>query len=472
MRLRSDGIAGMIKIVKEDITNKESLKANGINAIVNAAKPTLMGSNQGVDGAIHKTINDKLPGNKQFKDYICDELKTEKKENIIRCQRGKAVITSGNSLCQYVIHAVGTKYDVEPGKSGEPSSSRVQMLENCYYEIIKIIKDKDIKNIAIPIIGSGEYRFPFELAAQIAIASIGNALVEWYNEDPEMFEMSDLECIYFYIYDHDSEENKKNYMSAIKIFKKYEPILKNNKKVTFQTSFEGHKRYIEEIKKYDSQKGYFFVARAMRLLTMCFRYVYFPEMMLKDKIGGCNWEKRRGFVEGFAFIKMVFPILLMFILSNTEINGSNIIKVNIVHQTITIDNSNIIMNVVPYIIDIMIIIIVYAMVDTITYLLTLILMADIQRPSANIIRSMIMLLVNFVEVSMDMACLCFFKYHDIISTLEAVMFGLLGEWPNKIVLKGMTDYIFLYADAGIKFFFASLVFGYFSNHMIERKFKR
>lgn len=57
MHLEDIGIAGMIKIVEKDITDVEFLKDNHINAIVNAAKPTLMGSSQGVDGAIHKIIN-------------------------------------------------------------------------------------------------------------------------------------------------------------------------------------------------------------------------------------------------------------------------------------------------------------------------------------------------------------------------------------------------------------------------------
>lgn len=55
--------------------------------------------------------------------------------------------------------------------------------------------------------------------------------------------------------------------------------------------------------------------------------------------------------------------------------------------------------------EICIVIIIYSMADTVTYLVALMLLADIQGPSANVIRSMICLLVNYVEDSFDMALL-------------------------------------------------------------------
>ena len=43
-------------------------------------------------------------------------------------------------------------------------------------------------------------------------------------------------------------------------------------------------------------------------------------------------------------------------------------------------------------------VVMYSMLDMITYLLMLILMSDIQRPSANIIRSLRMFFVNYIEL--------------------------------------------------------------------------
>lgn len=81
------GMDHVIVVIKGDITDKKLLKKLRVDAIVNAANPTLMGSDQGVDGAIHA----KLP---KLKKRICKELGTDRLANRQRCGRGKAVTTS------------------------------------------------------------------------------------------------------------------------------------------------------------------------------------------------------------------------------------------------------------------------------------------------------------------------------------------------------------------------------------------
>lgn len=110
--------------------------------------------------------------------------------------------------------------------------------------------------------------------------------------------------------------------------------------------------------------------------------------------------------------------------------------------------------------------VVYAMCDTISYLMTLIVMADIQRPSANIIRSILLLFVNYMEVSLDMAWLYWAACRGQITVGKALLFGILGERQTA----AGSD-IWAYMDAGIRFFFLSLVFGYLANHMRQRKFR-
>lgn len=46
-------------------------------------------------------------------------------------------------------------------------------------------------------------------------------------------------------------------------------------------------------------------------------------------------------------------------------------------------------------------VIIYDLLDTTTYLVALMFLADIQRPSANVIRSLLMLVVNYIEVELD-----------------------------------------------------------------------
>lgn len=115
--------------------------------------------------------------------------------------------------------------------------------------------------------------------------------------------------------------------------------------------------------------------------------------------------------------------------------------------------------------------VIYSLLDTVTYLLSLILMSDIQRPSANLIRSLILLLVNYLEVCADMAFLYFVNFRDTnITYLEALRFGILNSEMNigKFVLKGE---IFVHGNTAIKFFFITLAFGYFAGHIKQRKFR-
>lgn len=65
--------------------------------------------------------------------------------------------------------------------------------------------------MAIPIVGSGEYKFPFELAVRIAIAGIGNALIDWKQKDPEAFSNKNegLQNIVFFIFSDELEKKKR-----------------------------------------------------------------------------------------------------------------------------------------------------------------------------------------------------------------------------------------------------------------------
>jgi len=445
-------IADILRIVKGRIEDADKIRLRKIDTIVNAANPTLMGSDQGVDGSIHKAVNELSEDGRKFGEKIRRELADSaqrKSRNIILCERGYAVKTDGYGLCKNIIHVVGSKYDGKSKGGIDCSSSRVSTLESCYYQIIRMVRENaDIKNIAIPVIGAGDYEFPYKLAVKIALASIGNALVEWKNEDEELFEMSSLDTIYLYIYDKDAEKCKQNYKTADRIFCKYKKLFRNDRKVVFQDSFTAHIRYLFEIIRYDKKRGYFATAKAVRVLLMAIRFLFMPVMLIKDIIGAVDWEKRRKAVEWLALCKVVLPVLFWAFWSYGFFSQNTA-----VHEMVFPG------------------VIIYSISDTITYLLTLIIMADIQRPSANIIRSMIMLLVNYIEVSLGMAYLYFMYYKSKISVSDAVRFGILGTGAKGAELSGAADYVFLYADVAIRFFFASLVFGYFANHMKQRKFR-
>lgn len=449
----------MLQVITGNIGDREMLKKYQINAIVNAANPTLMGSDQGVDGSIHSAINKLLKGGKgSFKDRIKEETDKERilPDNTIRCQRGQAVTTGGYGLCDYVIHTVGTKFD---GKNTENtdsnyrscSSSRIRLLESCYYSVVgEIRKHADIERIAVPIISSGKYGFPFELAVKIAVVSMGNALVEWKDKDPEMFELSGIKEVFFILERGETEsqesfKRKHEYLRDTLNF--YRNIFKEDQKAAYQSSFQANFQILQEIIRYDNIRGYFSIARAFRFVLTIVRTLCLFWTAIKDGIGREAWKTRREVVEYLAVAKIVFPLMGCILLKQSGAPDCFLYF--------------------------LMVIVVYSLVDTVSYLLSLIVMADIQRPSANVIRSCILLFVNYIESSLDMVFLYYLNFRQKENVLQqAVRFGFLGD-EGMIVSEGMhtVDYILGYLNIGLKFFFITMVFGYFAGHMKQREFK-
>lgn len=461
-------ISRMFAIIEGNIADKTFLDYYGIDTIVNAANPTLRKSEKpyeepSVNLSIHHAIDAlaKEPG--YFEKKINEEWETKKAENEARrkekkiypvrkeilCPRGKAVLTKGYGLCDRIIHVVGSEYDGNPKKRlNSCSSSRIAILESCYYEIVNVIKQHtEINALAIPIIGAGNYGFPFELAARIAMASMVNAFIEWQTQDPEIFEIIDIPKIYFIIYDKEKKVQKEHFACINKIWQEeYKLLALENQRIVYQKSLDSHRSYIKEIKAYDETRGYFSVARKIRLALMYIRYIFYPFMRFKDSFGKNNWKRRRQSVELLAIAKIFLPLFLWFMVSLYQTE-------NVPHPVEICFNA----------------LVIYSMCDTITYLLILIIMADIQRPSANLIRSMLMLFVNYIEVALDLTFLYWFNYRSRISFCDALLFGMLGESQIK-EMKTMCDYLWPHLTASIQFFFLTLVFGYLANHMHQRKF--
>lgn len=452
---RPKDISRMFTITEGNIANKKFLKKHNIDAIVNAANPTLMrnegrkmSGEQSVNLSIHTAVDTLARKKGYFEKKINAQLGTGKGKQEIRCKRGKAVLTKGYGLCNYVIHVVGAEYDGMPGKrSSACSSSKIEILESCYTEIVSILKQHtDIASIAVPIVGSGNYGFPFGLAARIAVASMANALIEWRTQDPEMFEMASIREIHFVIYDSNKRTQAKQSLCIDNILDGYGPLIRNNQKVVFQNSLDAHYSYMNEIKKYDESRGYFSVARNIRLFLMWLRIAFFPAMCFKDLYGKNNWKRRRQSVELLATLKIALPLLCFFLLAGFPAG-----KTPAIFTWLAVSLT------------------VYSMCDTVTYLLILILMADIQRPSANLIRSMMLLFVNYIETALDIAFLYWASFRDKLPIQDALSFGLLGKHQEQ-GNAAFANFFWPCLSAGIHFFFISLVFGYLANHMRQRKF--
>ena len=84
---------------------------------------------------------------------------------------------------------------------------------------------------------------------------------------------------------------------------------------------------------------------------------------------------------------------------------------------------------------------------------------------------MIFLLINYLEVSFDIGAIFYIWNLGRIEFWSAIEFGIM---PDFLSVNGNVKFELysplLYVNNGIKFFFMTLAFGYFANHLRQREF--
>ena len=82
-------------------------------------------------------------------------------------ETGKAKITPAFNLpCRYVLHTVG------PIVGGQLTNRDKELLASCYCSCLGLAAQNNVKSLAFCCISTGEFRFPNEKAAEIAIQTV------------------------------------------------------------------------------------------------------------------------------------------------------------------------------------------------------------------------------------------------------------------------------------------------------------
>lgn len=147
--------ADRISVWRGDITRISA------DAIVNAANSRLLGCfvpcHGCVDNAIHSAAGMQL---RQECFRIMREQGFEEPE-------GWAKITPGYNLpCRYVIHTVG------PVVAGILKNEQCAALESCYRSCLETAKERNFQSIVFCCISTGEFHFPNQRAAEIALNTV------------------------------------------------------------------------------------------------------------------------------------------------------------------------------------------------------------------------------------------------------------------------------------------------------------
>lgn len=129
-----------------------------VDAIVNAANSRMLGCfcpcHSCIDNAIHTYAGVQLR-------LACAELMEEQG---VPERAGRAKITRGYNLpSRYVLHTVG------PVVSGQPTARDRAELASCYRACLMLAAEQGVRSIAFCCISTGEYHFPNESAAEIAL---------------------------------------------------------------------------------------------------------------------------------------------------------------------------------------------------------------------------------------------------------------------------------------------------------------
>ena len=159
-----------MNVLNKIVVQKADITKLSVDAIVNAANSSLLGG-AGVDGCIHRAAGPDL-----FK-----ECKT-----LGGCETGQSKITKGYKLpAKHIIHTVG------PDCRFIEKDVAEELLESCYTTCLELMKEHELKTIALCCISTGIYGYPNDKASKVAF----NTVVEWMDNNPGVLDQV-IFCIF------------------------------------------------------------------------------------------------------------------------------------------------------------------------------------------------------------------------------------------------------------------------------------
>lgn len=140
---------GKLEVIQGDITQL------AVDAIVNANNTNLLSyEGSGVNGKIIEKGGDAIV-------QECKKIRIK----MGSLSPGQAILTTGGNLpAKQVIHTVGPVW-----KGGDEKEE--MLLTDCYDNVLRTAVENGIKTIGIPNISTGFYKFPKDIAAEIAVGT-------------------------------------------------------------------------------------------------------------------------------------------------------------------------------------------------------------------------------------------------------------------------------------------------------------
>lgn len=131
------------------------------DAVVNAANSGMTGcyipNHRCIDNAIHTFAGMQLR-------LICENLMEQ--QGYPEPAGGAKITPAFNLPSRYVLHTVG------PVISGKVKKHERELLASCYRSCLELAAENKLESVAFCCISTGEFHFPNELAAEIAVQSV------------------------------------------------------------------------------------------------------------------------------------------------------------------------------------------------------------------------------------------------------------------------------------------------------------